>query len=102
MPLPVPSVLIGLAALAAVLALVLLSGRAARALLAQRPQAGRRLALRETLALDPRRRLVLVACDGREALLAVPNLVESAYVRFYPPPSLSLPALGLERSRADN
>jgi flagellar protein FliO/FliZ len=69
MPLPVPNVLIGLAALAAVLALVLLSGRAARTLLARRPQAGRRLALQETLALDPRRRLLLVSCDGREALL---------------------------------
>ncbi len=69
MSLPFPSVLIGLAALAAVLLLILLSGRAARALLARQPQAGRRLALRETLALDPRRRLLLVACDGREALL---------------------------------
>jgi flagellar protein FliO/FliZ len=69
MPLPGSNVLIGLAALAAVLALILLSGRAARTLLARRPQAGRRLALLETLALDPRRRLVLVSCDGREALL---------------------------------
>ena len=32
--------------------------------------------------------------DGREALLAVPNLVESAYVRSLPLPPL--PALGLE------
>lgn len=69
MPLPFSNVLIGLAALAAVLVLVLLSGRAATTLLARRPQASRRLALKETLALDPRRRLLLVACDGREALL---------------------------------
>ena len=69
MPLPFSNVLIGLAALVAVLVLVLLSGRVARTVLARRPQAGRRLALRETLALDPRRRLLLVACDGREALL---------------------------------
>ena len=69
MPLPLSNVLIGLAALAAVLVLVLLSGRAARTVLARRPQANRRLALLETLALDPRRRLLLVACDGREALL---------------------------------
>jgi flagellar protein FliO/FliZ len=65
----IPHVLIGLAALAAVLALILLSGRAASALLARRPQAGRRLALREALALDQRRRLLLVSCDGRDALL---------------------------------
>lgn len=69
MPLPFSSVLVGLAALVAVLVLVLLSGRAARTFLARRPQAGRRLALQETLALDPRRRLLLVACDGREAIL---------------------------------
>ena len=69
MPFPFSNVLIGLAALVAVLVLVLLSGRVASAVLARRPQAGRRLALRETLAVDPRRRLLLVACDGREALL---------------------------------
>ena len=69
MPLPLSNILIGLAALAAVLVLIVLSGRAASTVLARRPQAGRRLALRETLALDPRRRLLLVACDGREALL---------------------------------
>jgi flagellar protein FliO/FliZ len=69
MPLPFSNVLTGLAALVAVLVLVLLAGRAASTLLARRPQAGRRLALRESLSLDPRRRLLLVACDGREALL---------------------------------
>lgn len=69
MPLPFSNILIGLAALVAVLVLILLSGRAARTVLARRPQASRRLALLETLALDPRRRLMLVACDGREALL---------------------------------
>ena len=69
MPLPVSNIFVGLAALVAVLVLILLTGRAAGTVLARRPQAGRRLALRETVALDPRRRLVLVACDGREALL---------------------------------
>lgn len=69
MSLPFPNLLLGLAALAAVLILVLVSGRMARVVLARRPQAGRRLALRETLALDPRRKLLLVACDGREAVL---------------------------------
>jgi len=69
MSLPFSNMLVGLAALTAVLILVLLSGRAARTILARRPQAGRRLAILETLALDPRRRLLLIACDGREALL---------------------------------
>jgi flagellar protein FliO/FliZ len=33
------------------------------------PKKARRLAIVETLVLDPSRRLVLVACDGRERLL---------------------------------
>jgi flagellar protein FliO/FliZ len=33
------------------------------------PKAERRLAIVETLVLDPSRRLVLVSCDGRERLL---------------------------------
>jgi flagellar protein FliO/FliZ len=32
---------------------------------------GRRLAVLEATAIDPRRRLVLVRCDGREVLLLV-------------------------------
>jgi flagellar protein FliO/FliZ len=35
----------------------------------QRPKAERRLAIVETLTLDPARRLVLVSLDGRERLL---------------------------------
>lgn len=34
-----------------------------------RPQAARRLAIVESLVLDPARRLVIVACDGEETLL---------------------------------
>ena len=34
-----------------------------------RSRPGHRLALAESLALDPRRRLLLVRCDGRELLL---------------------------------
>jgi len=30
---------------------------------------GRRLSIAEVLAIDPRRRLILIRCDGREALL---------------------------------
>lgn len=33
------------------------------------PKADRRLAVVETLVLDPARRLVIVACDGQERLL---------------------------------
>jgi flagellar protein FliO/FliZ len=35
----------------------------------RRVRPGRRLALEEALALDPRRRLLLVRCDGRGLLL---------------------------------
>lgn len=56
------------AALVAVLLLILLGARALRATgVAAGP--GRRLAVQEVLALDPRRRLVLARCDGREVLL---------------------------------
>lgn len=56
------------AALAGVVALILLAGRLAqRAGLA--PQASGRLRVEETVALDARRRLVLVRCDGRALLL---------------------------------
>jgi len=56
------------AALAGVVALILLAGRLARrAGLA--PQGSGRLRVEETVALDARRRLVLVRCDGRALLL---------------------------------
>ena len=59
------------AALFGVLALIALLAWVARrlGLGAAGPRPGRRLALVEVLALDPRRRLILVRCDGREALL---------------------------------
>lgn len=69
MPLPMSNIFVGLAALAAVLGLVVVLGRIARGVVARRPQAGRRLAIRETIALDPRRRLVVITCDGRDAAL---------------------------------
>lgn len=58
------------ASLLAVLGLVLLGGRLLRASgLAPAAKPGARLGLQESLALDPRRRLLLVRCDGREVLL---------------------------------
>ncbi len=59
-------------ALLAVVGLALLLARLAkRGGLAGAAAAGpnRRLAVEQALALDPRRRLVLVRCDGREGLI---------------------------------
>jgi flagellar protein FliO/FliZ len=66
---------IGPRALLALGAVVLLAFVALRALRASmgagKPGGGgrRRLAVQETLPLDPKRRLVLVRCDGRDLLL---------------------------------
>ncbi len=57
-------------ALAFVLGLALLAGRAARRLgLARSGAAGGRLELVQAIALDSRRRVQLVRCDGRHVLL---------------------------------
>ncbi len=56
------------AALAAVLAALVLVLRGLRAAGMAR-SAGRRLAVEEAVALDARRRLMLVRCDGRALLL---------------------------------
>ncbi|WP_424813852.1 hypothetical protein [Roseococcus sp. YIM B11640] len=57
-----------LAALALVLALALGAARLVRRHRGLGP-AGQRLALRAACAVDTRRRLVIIACDGREGLL---------------------------------
>lgn len=68
------TILYAIAALIAVIALIWLSARAARYTgLAPRAGAARRLSVVESLALDPRRRLYLVRCDGRELLLLASN-----------------------------
>ena len=72
------------AALAAVLGIVVLAGRGARMLRLAQPSAGRRLVLREALALDRTRRLQLVSCDGRELLLLVGGSSEQV-VGWLPP-----------------
>ena len=65
------SLFLPLGSLAAVLLLIYLIGRVARATrfvrLAGAPN--RRLRILEALPLDPKRRLVLVQCDGRSVLL---------------------------------
>ena len=64
---------LSLKALVALGAVVLLAFAALRALRATvgtaRTGARRRLAVQEVLPLDPKRRLVLVRCDGRDLLL---------------------------------
>ncbi len=57
------------AALGAVVGLIVLAGRGTRMLRLARPTAGRRIVLREALALDRTRRLHIVACNGRELLV---------------------------------
>ena len=71
MPVPLTTLLSAGAALAGVLGLILLAARLVRrAGLSLRPAgAPARLALGEALALDARRRLHLVRCEGRELLL---------------------------------
>lgn len=72
------------AALAAVVALILLTGRIARrAGLAPRAGGGR-LRLEEALPLDARRRLLLVSCDGR-ALLLLTGGAQDLVVGWLPP-----------------
>ena len=75
--------LTALAALVAVVAALLLAGRAARAAgLGARP--GKRLALDEALALDGRRRLLLLRCDGRP-LLVMTGGAQDVVVGWIPP-----------------
>ena len=65
------SLLTAMAALAGVLALIWVAGRAARlAGLARRPSAsGRLLSVQDVIALDARRRLHLVRCADRQVVL---------------------------------
>lgn len=67
-PFPVLPLLGALAALAAVVGLILLSGRLLRAS-GLAPKSSGRLALQTVLALDARRRLVLVRAGSQEFLL---------------------------------
>lgn len=65
-----PTLLTAAIALAGVLGALVLALRGARAVGLGRA-VGRRLALEEAIALDARRRLVLVRCDGRDLLLLI-------------------------------
>ena len=70
MPLDPSLSLKALVALGAVVLLAFAALRALRATMgAAKPGARRRLAVQEVLPLDPKWRLVLVRCDGRDLLL---------------------------------
>jgi flagellar protein FliO/FliZ len=64
------SLLTAFATLVAVLALIWLAGRAMRLSgRARRPASGRLLSVQDVIALDSRRRLYLIECQGRQVLL---------------------------------
>ena len=67
-PLSLATLLTAVAALAGVLGALALLLRGLRSV-SQTRAAGRRLALEEAVALDSRRRVVLLRCDGRHLLL---------------------------------
>ena len=90
MPISGTTLLTAVAALAAVLLLVLAAGRLARMGGLAPARAGKRLALREALALDARRRLLIVACDDRELLILTGQGADSV-VGWLPGPGAMLP-----------
>ena len=74
-------------ALAAVLLLAWGGARLLRAspLAAGAARPGRRLRLEEVLALDPRRRLLLLSCDGRELLVLTGGAGPDVMLGWLPP-----------------
>jgi flagellar protein FliO/FliZ len=67
---PFPSLLGAVAALVFVLCLIVLAGRLVRKTRFNAvPAGGTRLAVVDSLALGPRRRLLLIRCDGNDLLL---------------------------------
>lgn len=86
------TLLLGLLVLAALCGLLLAAPKLFRTLgfdPAARP--GRRLAVVEAAAVDPRRRLVLARCDGREVLLLVGGPTDTV-VGWLPAPRPAMPA----------
>lgn len=83
------SIPLALLSLAVVLGLVLLAGRAVRAG-GWAPRlagtGGGQLALVQSIALDPRRRLHLVRCDGRHVLLLTGGATDLVAGWLEPPP----------------
>ncbi|HTW71530.1 MAG TPA: flagellar biosynthetic protein FliO [Acetobacteraceae bacterium] len=90
------SLLTAVVALAAVLALVWVGARVARlGGLAPRPPAGARLlSLRDSLALDARRRLLIVRCGARDVLLLLGGTQDIVVGWLDPPVRDNLPDKG--------
>ena len=81
------SILLAVGALALVLGLILLAQRAARlGGLVPRTTGGGRLALVEAVALDPRRRMMLVRCDDRHVLVLTGGAQDVVVGWVEPPP----------------
>lgn len=81
------SILLAVGALALVLGLILLAQRAARlGGLVPRASGGGRLALVEAVALDPRRRMMLVRCDDRHVLVLTGGAQDVVVGWVEPPP----------------
>ncbi len=86
------SLVTAVAALAVVLALVWAGARVARLSgLAPRPAGGRLLALRDSLALDSRRRLLVVRCGARDVVLLTGG-AQDLLVGWLDPPAGGAPA----------
>jgi flagellar protein FliO/FliZ len=85
---------LAIGALAATIgAIFLVAAIARRSGLAAAARPGRRLAIVETVSLDPRRRLVLARCDGGEALLLVGGESDQVVGWVTPPGAVTKPAL---------
>ncbi|WP_291298417.1 flagellar biosynthetic protein FliO [Elioraea sp.] len=86
------SIPLAIGALAATIgAIFLVAAIARRSGLAAAARPGRRLAIVETVSLDPRRRLILARCDGGEALLLVGGESDQV-VGWITPPATSTKA----------
>jgi len=84
--------LTAVAALAVVLALVWAGARLARlGGLAPRPSGARLLSLRDSMALDARRRLLIVRCGARDVLLLLGGTQDVVVGWLDPPARDSLP-----------
>ncbi|HUN39532.1 MAG TPA: flagellar biosynthetic protein FliO [Acetobacteraceae bacterium] len=89
------SLLAAVVALAAVLGLIWVSARLARlGGFAPRPSEARLLSLRDTLALDARRRLLIVRCGARDVLLLLGGTQDLVVGWLDPPARDSLPDEG--------
>ncbi len=67
---PISSLLSAIAALLFVVCLIWLAGRALRMTRsAALPLCGKRLSMTDSLTLGPRKRLLLIRCDGKDMLL---------------------------------